>query len=223
MFIPIKSGILAALPLSILLAVACVSSAQAQSPAGVGGPPAQAGTGGPPTQAEQNRGGGRQAIETGPGSFKGIVTSEKSIYYEGDTLDIRVKFPRGGDLLAAGEADAHIVIYSRDRTVTAVPVASNIGSQERRFFSIDNINIATLPEGQYQLGLVVTVPAGDPLLLADWYSGFRGLLHTKSIYVSAESLQGDANRDGEWDDDEDRDGISENPRDTAAMRAANRR
>ena len=65
----------------------------------------------------------------------------------------------------------------------------------------------TLPAGQYQLGLVVTVPNGDPTNLQDWYGGFRGLLDMEGVYISAELLPEDADGDGECDFDADGDGF----------------
>lgn len=146
-------------------------------------------------------------VQNGRGDFQGNLKTGQHIYYEGDALDISVQFSRGGTLLAEGEADAHIVIFSFDGSLIAVPVADDIGTASRKFFRIDDVDTATLPEGQYQLGLVLTVPGGDPTLVEDWYSGFRALLDTEAVYISDEILEGDDDEDGELDEDSDDDGI----------------
>jgi hypothetical protein len=150
----------------------------------------------------------KSLVKNGKNDVQGNLKTGQHIYYEGDALDISVQFARGGSLLAEGEADAHIVIFSFDGTTSSVPVPDDIGPVSRKFFSIDEIDTATLPEGQYQLALVLTIPGGDPLLVEDWYSGFRALLDTEAVYISDDVLEGDENQDGEWDEDADDDGIA---------------
>ncbi len=149
----------------------------------------------------------RSIVQNGRGAFKGNLKTGQHIYYAGDDLDISVQFARGSSLLEDGEAEAHIVIFVSDGSVISVPVDSDIGAGSRKFFEIENIDISQLPEGQYQIGLVLTIPGGDPALLDDWYSGFRALLDTEAVYVTADALDGDDDEDGEWDDDLDDDGI----------------
>jgi hypothetical protein len=161
----------------------------------------------PNANSNANGGNGKSLVRNGRSAFKGNLKTGQHIYYSGDALDISLQFARGADLLLDGEADAHIVIFSFDGSVMTVPVDSAIGMGARRFFPIDAIDLGTLPEGQYQLGLVLTVPGGDPALLDDWYSGFRGLLDTEAVYVSESAFDGDDDSDGEWDDDTDGDGI----------------
>jgi hypothetical protein len=38
-----------------------------------------------------------------------------------------------------------------------------------------------LAEGRYQIAMIMTVPGGGPLQLADWYNGFSGLLSVNSF------------------------------------------
>jgi hypothetical protein len=152
-------------------------------------------------------GNGKNLVQNGTTAIKGNLRTSQHIYYVGDELEISLQFARGHDLLADGEADAHVVIYSFDGSVTATPVPADIGPSSRKFFSIPNVSISTLPEGQYQLGLIVTVPDGDPTLLEDWYGGFRALLDTEAVYISTKPLDTDDDGDGEHDDDEDGDGI----------------
>jgi hypothetical protein len=149
----------------------------------------------------------KSRVQNGKGTIMGNLETRQHVYYVGDSLDIQVQFARGADLLAKGEADAHIVIFSADGTVFSVPVPADVGTSSRKFFPVKSIDIATLPAGQYQLALVLTTPKGDPKLVNNWYSGFRALLDSEAIYISDTSVSGDANKDGEWDDDADGDGI----------------
>jgi hypothetical protein len=161
----------------------------------------------PSEKALEHANHGASKVQNGKSEFQGNLKTGQHIYYAGDALDISVQFARGGALLAEGEADAHIVIFSFDGTLTSVPIEDDIGAESKKFFQIDDIDTATLPEGQYQLGLVLTIPGGDPTLVADWYSGFRALLDTEAVYISEEMLEGDGDEDGEWDEDADDDGI----------------
>lgn len=149
-----------------------------------------------------------KVMQNGPATIKGNIWTRRHVYYVGDELDIRVQFPRGHDLLASGAADAHVVVFASSGSVSAVPVPADVGAEPRKFFRIESVNTQSLPEGQYQVGLVITTPDGDATVLEDWYGGFRGLLDSEAIYIAKERLEGDSNRDGELDDDEDGDGIS---------------
>jgi hypothetical protein len=151
---------------------------------------------------------GGHAVQNGRSAIKGNLWTRHHIYYVGDELEVRVQFPRGHDLLEAGEADAYVVVFATGGSIFDVPVPADVGAEPRKFFSIASVDLDKLPEGQYQLGLVLTVPDGDPALLEDWYGGFRALLDSEAIYVAAERVDGDADSDGELDDDEDGDGIS---------------
>ncbi len=143
----------------------------------------------------------------GPAAIRGNLRTRQHIYYVGDELEVRLQFARGYDVLAEGEADAHVVIFASDGTLIVKTVPADVGPASRKFFSMESVDISALPEGQYQLGLIVTVPDGDPTLVEDWYGGFRALLDTESVYISDEPLDTDADGDGEHDDDEDGDGI----------------
>ncbi len=147
-------------------------------------------------------------VRNGPTAIKGNIWTRRHVYYVGDELDIRVQFPRGEELLASGDVDAHVVVFAATGSVSDVPVPSDVGAEPRKFFRVESVNTQTLPEGQYQVGLVVTVPDGDATVLEDWYGGFRGLLESEAIYIAKERVEGDSNGDGEMDDDEDGDGIS---------------
>jgi hypothetical protein len=156
---------------------------------------------------EHSKGRGKNLVHNGRSAFRGNLRTSQHIYYEGDALNISLQFARGHDLLATGAAEAHVVIYLSDGTLMDVPVPADIGPSSRKFFRMESVDISALPQGQYQLGLILTVPEGDPAFLEDWYGGFRALLDTEAVYVSAAVLDGDDDGDGEWDGDEDGDGI----------------
>ena len=144
----------------------------------------------------------------GRNDFKADIRT-KHIYYVGETLSVFVKFSRGIDILADELADAHIIVVTPNTDAYSFPVDSSIGPQDRKFFSLDIENAETLPLGQYQMGLVVTIPGGDPLDIKDWYNGFRGLLDMEGIYISDQPLPEDVDADGECDADADGDGFCE--------------
>lgn len=201
----LKRKALLKLPLVMLAALSLATGAYAQ------GNSANSNGKGP----SANNGNGRQLVQNGRAAIKGNLKTSRHIYYSGDELDISVQFPRGYSLIADGEADAHVVIYFFDGSLMTVPVPSDIGPSPRRFFHMESVDISSLPEGQYQLGLVLTVPDGDPALLDDWYGGFRALLDTEAVYVSTQQLDTDDDGDGEHDDDTDGDGIDGEEEDEA--------
>ncbi|MDY6983891.1 MAG: hypothetical protein SV422_12450 [Pseudomonadota bacterium] len=195
-----KPGSLFKLPVIVLASAVLASTAYAQGNSGNGnghGPSANAN---PSATA-------KHVVENGRFAIKGNLKTRQHIYYVGDELEISVQFARGHNLLADGEADAHVVIYSAAGELSSIPVPADVGTAPRRFVRIESVDIATLPEGQYQLGLVVTVPDGDPAALEDWYGGFRGLLDSEAVYITAGPVDTDDDGDGEHDDDTDGDGI----------------
>lgn len=158
--------------------------------------------------SKENSGAPGQLIKLSKGNsdLKGNLKTKQHIYYEGDSLEVSVKFSRGLDLLADGTVATHIVVITPEADLFSVPVESTIGGNERMFFDIV-VTTETLPVGQYQVALIATIPAGDPANLQHWYNGFRGLLDMEGIYISDEPLPEDANSDGECDYDADGDGF----------------
>lgn len=147
-----------------------------------------------------------QLLTHGRSDFKGNLKTRQHIYYAGDSLEVSIKFSRGGNLLADGTAAAHIVVISPESAMFSVPVDSSVGTHERMFFNLV-VTTETLPAGQYQVALIVTDPDGDPANLDDWYNGFRGLLDMEGIYISDEPMPEDRDADGECDFDADGDGF----------------
>lgn len=151
---------------------------------------------------------GSHVVRNGITAIKGDLSTPQHVYYVGDELEVWLEFPRGSGLLESGAVDAHVVVFARGGSVFDYRMRSYSGAASRRLWHIPNIDIDTLPEGQYQLGLVVTVHGGDATDLDDWYGGFRALLDSEAIYVAATPIDTDINLDGEHDNDTDGDGIN---------------
>lgn len=141
---------------------------------------------------------------------KAIIHANRQIFYSGDLLEIGVRFPRGADLIQAGLVDAYLMIFFPDTTLQAVPVSSEARAETSNLFRIDEVDVEFLPEGVYQLGVVLTVTDGDPLNMSDWYNGMQGLLTVRGLTVSAQPLDIDDDGDGFVDDDTSGDGFVDN-------------
>lgn len=146
-------------------------------------------------------------LTKGSSDVKGNLKTRQHIYYEGDTIEVSIKFSRGWEMLADGVIDAHVVVITPEKELLPFPVDPSIGPSDRKFFNVELESSETLPVGQYQLGLILTLGDGDPLNLADWYNGYRGLMDMEGILISAQALTEDADMDGECDFDEDGDGF----------------
>ena len=138
---------------------------------------------------------------------KAIIKANRQIFYTGDLLEIGVRFPRGAELVQNGEVDAYLMIFEPDATLGALPISQQAGPETTNLFRIEELDADFLPEGVYQLGVVLTVPGGDPLNMADWYNGMLGLLTVRGLTVSSEALDIDDDGDGFVDDDSTGDGF----------------
>jgi hypothetical protein len=138
---------------------------------------------------------------------KALIKANRDIFYSGDLLDIGVKFPRGAELVQNGEADAYLVIFNPDTTLQAVSISQNASEDTTKLFRIEEVDVDFLPEGVYQMGVVLTVPDGDPLNMSDWYNGMLGLLTVRGLTVSESSLDIDEDGDGFVDGDDSGDGF----------------
>jgi hypothetical protein len=151
---------------------------------------------------------GSHVVRNGLTPVKGNLSTPQHVYYVGDELEVNLAFTRGYDLVKSGAVDAHVVVFARGGSVFDYRMRTNSLMESRRLWHIADIDIDTLPEGQYQLGLVVTVHGGDATDLDDWYGGFRALLDSEAIYVAATPIDTDIDLDGEHDNDTDGDGIN---------------
>ncbi len=154
-----------------------------------------------------NAPGQAKKLSKGSSDVKGNLKVSQHIYYEGDTIEVSIKFSRGWELLAEGTVDAHVVVITPAAELLSFPVDPGIGPSDRKFFNVDLPESGTLPIGQYQLALILTIPDGDSANLVDWYNGFRGLMDMEGLLISAQPLAEDANMDGECDFDFDDDGF----------------
>ncbi len=145
--------------------------------------------------------------------IKGLIKPNQHVYYQGDTLEIDIKFPRGGGLLSDDTLDVHVVIIGPDEMFywALVDPVDFENTSGRKFFFVESINTDDLPAGQYQLGLIATkgldVGVGDPADIQNWFNGLRGLLTVVGVRISDGPIPEDADMDGELDNDDDNDGF----------------
>jgi hypothetical protein len=139
--------------------------------------------------------------------IKAVIQANRQIFYTGDLVDIGVRFPRGSQLIRNGDVDAWLMIFDPEAILVAVPISAEASTQTTNMFRIEEVDVDFLPEGVYQLGVVVTVPDGDPMNMSDWYNGMLGLLTVRGLTVSAEALEIDDDGDGFVDTDTTGDGF----------------
>lgn len=137
----------------------------------------------------------------------GSLETRQHIYYPGDALDVRVSFTGDTSLLVSQGVDVYIAILNGNQSPTFLAVENYENFSSKRMFFLETVSAEVLPEGVYQLGLILTNPGGDPANIADWYNGFGGLLDIDAIQSSTNFIDEDFDRDGEWDDDYDKDGF----------------
>jgi len=154
-----------------------------------------------------NAPGQAKKLSKGSSDVKGNLKVSQHIYYEGDTIEVSIKFSRGWELLAEGTVDAHVVVITPAAELLSFPVDPSAGPSDRKFFNVELESSDTLPVGQYQLALILTIPDGDSANLVDWYNGFRGLMDMEGLLISSQFLAEDADMDGECDFDVDGDGF----------------
>lgn len=173
---------------------------------------AQGNSGNAPGKLKKNIGFGNASD-----GVKAIIHTNRDVFYTGegdaDELEVDVRFPRGGELLSSGEVEAHLMVFSPEDDFDALPLSSEVSTGSRNLFALDSDALRDLPEGSYQLGVVLTTPDGDPLNLDDWYNGLLGLVSVQGLTISSEAtdidedgdgfVEGDSNGDGMPDEEDD--------------------
>jgi hypothetical protein len=89
-----------------------------------------------------------------------------------------------------------------------VPVSDEASTEITKLFEIPEVDLAGVAAGTYQLGLVLTIPGGDPLVINDWYNGFLGLVDIVGLTITAEAVAGDQDGDGMLDCEPEVDGLT---------------
>jgi len=133
-----------------------------------------------------------------------------------------VKFARGAELVSSGEVAASVVIFSPASTDSSaaltvnaltdaviVPLNVDLSADTFKLYELDAVDISTLPVGTYQLGLILTKPEGNPLVINDWYRGLLGLVDIVGLTITDKAVEFDQDGDGLVDDDADGDGFSD--------------
>jgi hypothetical protein len=144
-----------------------------------------------------------------PGTSRGVLSVNRHVYYVGDTLQVRVVYPRSLSAVWNGSAEGHVVIYIPEGQAISVPLPAQTADTPVSVVDLTDLDTSVLTPGDYQLALVLTVPGGNPLDVNNWYNGFRGLLSIERVRFSAGATSSDADGDGEFDDDTDNDGFVE--------------
>ena len=157
------------------------------------------------------------------------VKTSKHVYYTGDPLEISLRFARGSELITDGSVDAYVIIFSPSPVSTdttdpatgpattttslteaiVLPVSNLASADSHKLFAVDAVDVGSLPAGTYQIGLILTNPGGDPLVINDWYRGLLGLVNVVGLTITDEAAEFDTDGDGEVDDDADSDGFSD--------------
>jgi len=142
-----------------------------------------------------------------PSCTKNLIVTNKQVYYQGDPLQVYLKFPKSLTAVINGEADAYMLIAPPAGDIIVAPVAMNPEDIWYKFLELADLDTSQFAVGNYQLAVVLTQPGGDPLVLADWYRGLKGLISTKRIKMwagysyDAEDEDGDGQIDGDWNGD----------------------
>ncbi|MBX9936978.1 MAG: hypothetical protein K2Y10_10355 [Burkholderiaceae bacterium] len=150
-----------------------------------------------------------QGVSGRPGAGKGILKLNQHVYYAGDTLQLRVVYPRSLAAVWSGDAIGHIVVYVPSGQPVTVPIPASTADQPIQVLDLSNLNTSQFAEGNYQIALVLTAPAGNPLKLGDWYAGFRGLLSVEQFKIKIRTATTSANPSTEVEGDTDGDGFED--------------
>ena len=90
-----------------------------------------------------------------------------------------------------------------------VPVSDSASTDVHKLFELEQVDLSTLAGGTYQIGLILTNPGGDPLVIRDWYTGLLGMIDVVGVTITDEAVDFDQDGDGVVDDDADGDGLSD--------------
>jgi hypothetical protein len=161
--------------------------------------------------ASNNGNNSNSAVSFGgtPGTSRGLLSVNRHVYYIGDTIQVRVVYPRSLTAVWNGSAEGHVVIYIPQGQAISAPLPAQTADTPVSVLDLTELDTSVLAAGDYQLALVLTVPGGNPLDVNTWYNGFRGLLSIERLRFSAGTTSSDADGDGEFDDDADGDGFVE--------------
>jgi len=140
--------------------------------------------------------------------LKSEIDTNKQVYYPGDTIDIRITFEDGVAVLQDQLVDVYLAILAPNGDQEFSRLEDYASDVSRRIAYIENISTSNLIEGVYQLGVVATVPGGDPANISDWYNGFTALMDNEAVLFSTGESDLDLDGDGYIDEDYDGDGYT---------------
>jgi len=113
---------------------------------------------------DKSRAGGKNAGDgNASDGIQGRIVTQKHVIYTGDPLNISLRFARGAQLVTSGQVDASMIIFTQEQEAAPIvlPLSSEASATARQLFQIESVDISSLPAGQYQIGLVLTVPDDD--------------------------------------------------------------
>ena len=131
------------------------------------------------------------------GLRKGLIKLNKATLGPGNQLEIQIVVPASLKAIWNGMADLYLVLRLPDGDLISVPVYVEGATPDSPKTLVNTgIEAGMLAEGRYQIAMIMTNPEGDPLLLADWYNGFSGLISVNSFKYGDDC---EGSEDGEED------------------------
>lgn len=134
------------------------------------------------------------------------IESNRSVFYSGNTLDVRVVLKGDTSTMAANAVELYLSIVDPSGYTTFERIQDYQTFNSRRLVSIPSIAASTDAAGAYQLAIIAVKPGGNPALVTDWFNGYSGLLDQEALYLGTGAVSNDDDGDGFWDNDYDRDG-----------------
>ena len=167
--------------------------------------------------ADSSHGKGKgHGVSSKPSSKSGLIKPTKHVYYQGDVINISLKFPHNISAFWDGDAEAKLLIYAPDGSLIDIDMTFDAPDTPRLVIEDLGVDTSTLLAGDYQLALILTNPGGNPSLVSDWYNGYAGLLAVSRIRISEGNYTDDEDTDGdgEFDGDTDGDGFDDSADDS---------
>lgn len=134
------------------------------------------------------------------------IESNKSVFYSGNSLDVRVVLKGDTTTMAANAVELYLSIVDPSGYTSFERIQDYQTFNSRRLVNIPSIVASTDAVGSYQLAIIAVKPGGNPALVTDWFNGYSGLLDQESLYLGTGAVTNDNDGDGFWDNDYDRDG-----------------
>lgn len=138
-----------------------------------------------------------------------LIRLKRQVFYPDTPLDLSYVLPGRLSQVFAGRANAHLVIQVPGFSdLLYLPLAALQPDGEVNL--LQQVDSATLPAGDYLLGVVFTRPGGNPADVRDWYPDVDPVNARKRIAVNHQGFDDrDWDTNGTFDDDNNGDGASD--------------